>query len=53
MIDLANIIGFKETVIEGKTLKNTFPRLKEAIDDGQRVIAGALDTYYLHYYPNL
>lgn len=53
MKDLANIIGFKETVIEGKTFKNAFPRLKEAIDDGQPVMAGALDMYYLHYYPEL
>ena len=53
MKDLANIIGFKETVIEGKTFKNAFPRLKEAIDDGQPVMAGALDMYYLHYYPDL
>jgi hypothetical protein len=53
MKDLANIIGFKETVIEGKKFKNAFPRLKEAIDDGQPVMAGALDMYYLHYYPDL
>ena len=53
MKDLANIIGFKETVIEGKTFKNTFPRLKESIDGGQPVMAGALDMYYLHYYPDL
>jgi len=53
MKDLANIIGFKETVIEGKTFKNTFPRLKESIDGGQPVMAGALDMYYLHYYPGL
>jgi len=53
MKDLANIIGFKETVIEGKTFQNAFPRLKEAIDDGQPVMAGALDMYYLHYYLDL
>jgi len=53
MKDLANIIGFKDTVIEGKAFKNTFPRLKESIDDGQPVMAGALDMYYLHYYPDL
>lgn len=53
MKDLANIIGFKDTVFEGKTFKNTFPRLKESIDDGQPVMAGALDMYYLHYYPDL
>jgi len=53
MNDLAEIIGFKETVIEGKIFKNTFPKLKEFIDDGKPVVAGALDMYYLHYYPAL
>jgi hypothetical protein len=53
MKDLAGIIGFKETVIEGRTFKNTFPRLKESIDDGQPVVAGAVDMYYLHYYLDL
>jgi hypothetical protein len=49
MKDLAGIIGFEETVIEGKTFKNTFPRLKEFIGNGQPVMAGALDMYYLRY----
>jgi hypothetical protein len=53
MKDLARIIGFEETVIEGKTFKNTFPKLKESIDSGQPVLAGALDIYYLQYYPDL
>ena len=53
MKDLANIIGFKETVVEGKTFKNMFSMLKVAIDDGKPVVAGALDMYYLHYYPEL
>jgi len=53
MKDLARIIGFEETAIEGKTFKNTFPKLKEFIDDGHPVVAGALDMYYLRYYPNL
>jgi hypothetical protein len=53
MKDLANIIGFKDTVIEGKAFKKTFLRLKESIDDGQPVMAGALDMYYIHYYPDL
>jgi hypothetical protein len=53
MKDLARIIGFEETVIEGKTFKNTFPKLKEFIDDEQPVVAGALDMYYLPYYPDL
>jgi len=51
--DLANIIGFKETVIEGKSYRFMFPRLKEFIDGGQPVMAGALDMYYLRYYQDL
>ncbi len=51
--DLANIIGFKETVIEGRSFAFTFPRLKSFIDAGLPVMAGALDMYYLHYYPDL
>jgi len=53
MKDLAHIIGFEETVIEGKSFKNTFPNLKTFIDAGQPVVAGALDMYYLHYYRSL
>lgn len=53
MKDLARVVGFTETVIEGKTFKNTFPKLKEFIDAGLPVVAGALDMYYLHYYPEL
>lgn len=51
--DLGTIIGFRETVIEGKTFKNTFQKLKEFIDNGQCVMAGALDMYHLHYYPDI
>jgi hypothetical protein len=53
MKDLARIIGFEETVVEGKTFKSTFPKLKEFVDDGQPTVAGALDMYYLRYYPDL
>lgn len=53
MKDLAKIIGFEDTVIEGKTFKNTFPKLKEFIDKGQPVVTGALDMYYLQYYSDL
>jgi len=51
--DLARIIGFDETITEGKTFKTAFSRLKGFIDSGQPVLAGALDMYYLHYYPEL
>lgn len=53
MKDLAQIIGFEETLIEGRSFKFTFPRLKDFIDQGRPVVAGALDMYYLQYYPKL
>ena len=53
MKDLANIIGFKEIVIEGKSFEFMFSRLKDFIEKEQPVVAGALDMYYLHYYPDL
>jgi len=53
MKDLEKIVGFKETVIEGKMFRNTFRLMKEFIDNGQPAVAGALDMYYLHYYPDL
>jgi hypothetical protein len=53
MRDLAKIIGFEETVIEGRRFKFVFSHLKDLIDEGRPVMAGALDMYYLHYYPDL
>jgi hypothetical protein len=53
MKDLSNIIGFRETVVEGKSFEFTFSRLKDFIEEGRPVVAGALDMYYLHYYPDL
>ena len=53
MKDLANIIGFKETVVEGKGFEFMFSRLKDFIQEDRPVVAGALDMYYLHYYPDL
>ncbi|MCW4044186.1 MAG: BtrH N-terminal domain-containing protein [Candidatus Bathyarchaeota archaeon] len=51
--DLAQITGFSETVIEGKAFKSMLTKLKRFIDDGLPVMAGALDMYYLHYFPYL
>jgi hypothetical protein len=51
--DLANLIGFEETVIEGRSFKFALARLREFINAGQPVMAGALDMYYLHYYADL
>jgi len=53
MKDLEAVIGFKQILIENKGFKNSFARLKEFIDKDQPVMAGALDMYYLHYYPDL
>jgi hypothetical protein len=53
MKDLANIIGFEETMIEGRSFKFTFSCLRNYVDEGRPVMAGALDMYYLHYYSSL
>jgi hypothetical protein len=53
MRDLASVIGFKETVIEGRSFKFTFSRLRESTDEERPAVVGALDMYYLHYYPQL
>jgi len=51
--DLGKIIGFKQEIIENRVFKNTFPKIKEFINDGKPVVAGALDMYYLNYYPSI
>jgi hypothetical protein len=53
MRDLASVIGFRETVIEGRSFKFTFLRLRESIDEERPIVVGALDMYYLHYCPEL
>jgi len=51
--DLEKIIGFKEILSENKAFKNTFTKVKEFIGNNQPVVVGALDMYYLHYYPDI
>lgn len=51
--DLSEIIGFTQIISEGKSFKNEFPKIKICIDNGEPVMVGALDMYYLHYYPEL
>ncbi len=51
--DLEKIIGFKVELSENITIKNTFIKIKDSINNGQPVVAGALDMYYLHYYPGI
>ena len=53
MRDLSNIVGFKETVVEGKSFGHTFSCLKGFVEEDRPVVAGALDMHYLHYYPDL
>ena len=50
---LEEIIGFTQTISEGKSFSNEFPRIKQHLDDDEPVMVGALDMYYLHYYPEL
>lgn len=51
--DLSDIIGFTQVTSEGKSFRNEFPRIKHYLDRNEPVMAGALDMYYLHYYPEL
>jgi hypothetical protein len=51
--NLEKAIGFSQVVTEGKSFKMTFAKLKEFIDKHEPVMAGALDMYYLHYYPKI
>lgn len=53
MKDLEKIVGFEETVIEGKSFEKAFSKMKALIDEGKPVVAGALDMYHLRYYPDL
>jgi len=53
MKDLENIIGFKQRIIENRSFKNTFIKIKEFINNNKPIIAGALDMYYLHYYQEI
>jgi hypothetical protein len=51
--DLGEIIGFTQLISEGKSFKNEFPKIKRYLDSDEPVMVGALDMYYLHYYPEL
>ena len=51
--DLSEIIGFTQIISEGKSFKNEFPKIKIYLDNDEPVMVGALDMYYLHYYPEL
>lgn len=51
--NLEKKIGFSQEIMEGRSVKKTFTRIKELIDSGQPAMTGALDMYYLHYYPQI
>lgn len=51
--NLEKIIGFRQDILEGRTFKTTFARMKDYVDKGEPVMVGALDMYYLHYYSKL
>ena len=51
--DLGEIIGFTQIISEGKSFRNEFPKMKEHLENDEPVMVGALDMYYLHYYPEL
>ena len=51
--DLSQIIGFTQLVSEGKSFRKEFPKIKEYLDNDEPVMVGALDMFYLHYYPEL
>ncbi|MFB0556548.1 MAG: BtrH N-terminal domain-containing protein [Dehalococcoidia bacterium] len=53
LTDLAEIIGFTQSIGEGKSFKNGFTKIKRYLDNNEPVMVGALDMYYLHYYPEL
>lgn len=51
--DLGDIIGFKQVISEGRSFNNEFPKMKAHLDNNHPLMVGALDMYYLHYYPDL
>ena len=53
MEQLQEVIGFTQTISEGKSFKNEFPRIKELLNRDIPVVVGALDMFYLHYFTDL
>jgi hypothetical protein len=51
--DLGGIIGFTQTISEGKSFRNEFPKMKKHLDNDEPLMVGALDMYCLQYYPEL
>lgn len=53
LADLGEIIGFTQIISEGKSFRNEFQKMKGHLENDEPVMVGALDMYYLHYYPEL
>jgi hypothetical protein len=53
MKNLQEILGFTQTISEGKSFKSEFPKIKGYLDKDVPVVVGALDMFYLHYYIDL
>ena len=53
MEQLQEVIGFTQTISEGKSFKNEFPKIKDLLNKNIPVVVGALDMFYLHYYTDL
>jgi hypothetical protein len=51
--NLEPILGFTQEISEGKGGRTALAGIRAAIDRGEPVMAGALDMFYLHYYPKL
>jgi hypothetical protein len=51
--NLEKIIGFEQIVTEGRSTSASISKLEESITQGTPVMAGALDMYYLPYYPKI
>ena len=51
--DLEHIIGFEQILLENRIFTNTFRKIKTWIDEEHPVVVGALDMYYLPYYPEI
>ncbi len=53
MQDMAHILGFEQLLLENRSFANTFTKMKDQINQEHPVVVGALDMYYLPYYPEI
>jgi hypothetical protein len=50
---ISTTVGFTYHYIEGKTFEYALSKAKKQIDEDSPVVLGALDMYYLAYYPKM